>query len=89
MESYIGHGGQFLFPFLFGKDLQVIFTTEVFITNNLLKNPMLIVKYMCMYWYRPKCQIIFDHFLPNDKFANSSVTFDFENCHTILKYYDL
>ena len=36
MESYIGHGGQFLFPFLFGKDLQVIFSTEFFITKNLL-----------------------------------------------------
>ena len=38
MESYIGHGGQFLFPFLFGKDLQVIFSTEFFIIINFYHN---------------------------------------------------
>ena len=36
MESYIGHGGQFLFPFLFGKDLQVIFFHGDFIIINFL-----------------------------------------------------
>ena len=44
MESYIGHGGQFLFPFLFGKDLQVIFSTEFFITINLLVELWLVIR---------------------------------------------
>lgn len=70
MESYIGHGGQFLFPFLFGKDLQVIFSTEFFIIINLLVELWL----LNIDTYRPRCQIICDNFLPSYKFANSSVT---------------
>ena len=62
MESYIGHGGQFLFPFLFGKDLQVIFHW-VFYYNKFASWIMVIDT------YRPRCQIICNSFLPNYKFA--------------------
>ena len=50
MESYIGHGGQFLFPFLFGKDLQVIFSTEFFYYMYLL-NKFVSWTMVIEYWY--------------------------------------
>ena len=74
MESYIGHGGQFLFPFLFGKDLQVIVFTEFFYYNKSIATYLVELWLLNIDTYRPRCQIIRDYFLPHYKFANSSVT---------------